>query len=149
MTDLDPAIWDNPTLGAAANNERLDAIEKQQLENRNAKLEDREPREVVVENTYPDWKPELNPRTGTVASNYQVVHFADEQQSDIPVGSESIENTAGGLNEGSSEASGTVDDESSTDEFNSNEASSEALETEASSPFIGSSEESDGSTEWK
>jgi hypothetical protein len=87
MTDIDPEIWNNPTLGAAANNERLDRLEKQQLEDRNAKLENREPREVVVDNTYPGWTPELDSRTGTVPSNLQVVHFADEQPNDIPVDS--------------------------------------------------------------
>ena len=84
MTDLDPEIWNNPTLGAAANNTRLDALEKQQLENRNAKLEGREPREVIVDNDYPGWKPDVNPRTGTVSSNVQVVHFADEKEHEKP-----------------------------------------------------------------
>lgn len=97
MTDLDPEIWNNPTLGAAANNARLDVIEKQELENRNAKLEDREPREVIVDNDYPGWVQPVNERTGTVPSNAQVVHFADEQQNDIPVESAPIDETAGGL----------------------------------------------------
>lgn len=99
MTDLDPAIWDNPTLGAAANNTRLDVIEKQELENRNAKIEGREPREVVVDNTYPGYVQPVSERTGTVPSNAQVVHFADEQQNDIPVDSGSVEETAGGIAE--------------------------------------------------
>lgn len=82
MTDLDPAIWDNPTLGAAANNPRLDAIEKQEIEDRNAKLEGREPLPVVVDNNYPGWTPDVNPRTGTVPSNAEVVHFADDVPAD-------------------------------------------------------------------
>jgi hypothetical protein len=81
MTDLDPTIWDNKTLGAAAQNPRLDVIQKQDLENRNAKIEGREPREVVVENNYPGWQPDQNV---PVPSNAQVVHFADEQPNDIP-----------------------------------------------------------------
>lgn len=94
MTDLDPEIWNNPTLGAAANNERLDRLEKQQLEDRNAKLENREPREVIVDNNYPGWTPEVNERTGTVPSNAQVVHYADEQPNDIPVDSGNPEGDA-------------------------------------------------------
>lgn len=81
MTDLDPAIWDNPTLGKAANNRRLDVVEKQELENRNAKLEGREPREVIVDNDYPGWDYDRN---GAVPSTAPVVHFADEQLNDIP-----------------------------------------------------------------
>lgn len=84
MTDLDPAIWENETLGKAANNERLDRIERQQLEDRSARLEGREPRQYVVENDYPDWTPETHPRTGTVSSAYQVVRFEDENPNDIP-----------------------------------------------------------------
>lgn len=85
MTDLNPEIWDNPTLGSAAPNENLDRLTRQQLEDRAAKFEDRDPREVVVDNTYPGWTPEVNERTGTVSSNYQTVHFADEKANDIPV----------------------------------------------------------------
>lgn len=99
MTDLNPEIWDNPTLGAAAPNENLDRLEKQQIEDRAAKFEDREPREVVVDNTYPGWTPEVSERTGTVPSNYQTVHFADEQQNDIPVDSGPEDETAGGISE--------------------------------------------------
>lgn len=92
MTDLDPEIWNNPTLGAAANNTRLDALEKQEQEDRNAKIENRDPRPVVVDNNYPGWQPE-----GNVPSNAQVVRFADEQQNDIPVDSAPFEQTAGGI----------------------------------------------------
>lgn len=83
MTDLNPEIWNNETLGAAANNERLDRLEKQQIEDRAARLEDREPREVVVDNDYPDWTQEVSKRTGTVPSNAVVVHFADENPNDV------------------------------------------------------------------
>lgn len=83
MTDLNPEIWNNDTLGAAANNERLDRLEKQNIEDRAARLEDREPREVVVENDYPGWTPAVSDRTGTVPSSVAVVHFADEDSNDV------------------------------------------------------------------
>lgn len=97
MTDLNPEIWNNETLGDAAHNERLDRLEKQQHENRAAKLEGREPREVVVENTYPGWTPPAAPRTGTVPSNYTPVHFADEQQNDVLTDSAPTDETAMGI----------------------------------------------------
>ncbi len=99
MTDLNPEIWDNPTLGAAANNSRLDVLEKQQQEDRNAKLEKREPREVVVENNYPGWAPDANK---PIPSNAQVVHFADEKQNDVPTDSKAENETAAGIKETSS-----------------------------------------------
>lgn len=99
VTDLNPEIWDNPTLGAAAQNENLDRVTKQAQEDRSAKLEGREPREVVVDNTYPGWAPDVSEKTGTVPSNYQTVRFADEQQADVPVDSRPEDETAGGLEE--------------------------------------------------
>lgn len=81
MSDLDPAIWDNKTLGKAANNTRLDVIEKQDLEDRNAKIEGREPREVIVDNDFPGWQYDQN---SAVPSTAPVVHFADENPNDIP-----------------------------------------------------------------
>ncbi|GHF92053.1 hypothetical protein [Streptomyces griseosporeus] len=118
MTDLDPAIWDNPTLGAAAHNERLDRLELQQHEDRAARLEDREPREVVVDNTYPGWTPEVQERTGTVPSNYRTVHYADENQNDVPVDSAPSEETAAGLadvndSEGTEVSDGDVEENTS------------------------------------
>ena len=97
MTDLDPAIWENETLGAAAQNENLERLTKQQLEDRSAKVEGREPREIVVENTYPGWSPDVNERTGTVSSNYQTVRFADENPNDIPVDSGRPDEDAGSI----------------------------------------------------
>ena len=97
MPDLDPAIWENRTLGDAAHNENLERLEKQQHEDRNARVEGREPREVIVERTYPDWAPTVNDRTGTVPSNYQAVHFADEGQNDIPADSGHNDETANSL----------------------------------------------------
>ena len=130
MTDLDPAIWDNPTLGAAANNERLDRLEKQQHEDRNAKLEGREPREVVVDNTYPGWTPEIQDRTGTVPSNYQTVHFANEQQNDIPVDSAPVDETAGSVVEEISESEEEPDSPSDSVESATSDSSQESDSTQ-------------------
>jgi hypothetical protein len=120
MTDLDPEIWDNPTLGAAAPNENLDRLERQQIEDRAAKFEDREPREIVVENNYPGWTPEVNERTGTIPSNYQTVHFADENPNDIPVDSGRPDEDAGTVQEPETETdeetdSGTTEDSPESD----------------------------------
>lgn len=98
MTDLNPEIWDNNTLGEAAQNPNLDQITRQEQENRSAKIEGREPRTIVVENTYPGYVPKVNERTGTIPSNYQTAHFEDEQQNDIPENSgPASEDTAAGV----------------------------------------------------
>lgn len=83
MTDLNPEIWDNPTLGAAAQNENLERLTKQQLEDRAAAIEDREPRTIVNDNTYPGFTPPVSERTGTTPSNYSPVRFEDEQPNDV------------------------------------------------------------------
>lgn len=44
MTDLDPAIWENKTLGAANNLPFLDEVSAQITENRDAKAEGRKPK---------------------------------------------------------------------------------------------------------
>lgn len=135
MTDLDPEIWNNPTLGAAAQNVRLDQLEKQQWEDRNAKIEGREPREIVVENNYPGWIAPTSERTGTVPSNYDPVHFADERQNDIPVDSAPFEDSAGSL----------PDEDDETDsgaEESPEEVEDDSLETETvSSPVDEPSDE--------
>ena len=43
MTDLNPEIWQNKTLGSANNLPFLDEVSAQIIENRDAKAEDREP----------------------------------------------------------------------------------------------------------
>lgn len=152
MTDLNPEIWDNPTLGAAAPNENLDRLEKQQIEDRAAKFEDREPREVVVDNTYPGWTPEVSERTGTVPSNYQTVHFADEQQADIPVDSGPEDETAGGISQ--------PEEDADTSENEGGEESPEEVEQEQGEPVLetgenvtypveGNSGEESEETQWK
>lgn len=96
MTDIDPEIFDkNPTLGKAAQNTRLDVIEKQELENRNAAIEGRDARKVVVDNDYPGWTQPVSEKTGTVSSNAQVVHFADAEPHEIPEGAGASEKSAG------------------------------------------------------
>lgn len=94
MTDLDPEIWNNPTLGAAAKNPRLDVIEAQEIEDRAAKIEGREPLEVVAENDYPGWTPPVDERTGTTPSNFNVLQYVEEpvgESVEEPVVSESVE----------------------------------------------------------
>lgn len=151
MTELNPEIWDNPTLGAAANNERLDRVERQQHEDRAAKLENREPREIVVENTYPDWTPEVAQRTGTVPSNYQVVHYADERPNDIPTDSAPDGESAAtlteeetGTDEANSEASEVSEGSPETD---NEEVSAPGTVDESESTVPAETQESD-STQW-
>jgi hypothetical protein len=52
MTDLDPEIWKNKTLGAANNLPFLDEVSAQIIENRNAKAEDREPENKEFRNRF-------------------------------------------------------------------------------------------------
>lgn len=65
MTDLNPEIWENETLGAATNGVFLDQLEKQQLENRSAAIEQRPARIVKRENRYPGFVP-ANPNDPSV-----------------------------------------------------------------------------------
>ena len=53
MTDLDPKIWENPTLGEAGAGPFLPEIELQQAEDRNARLDGREPKIVEYVHRYP------------------------------------------------------------------------------------------------
>lgn len=145
MTDLDPGIWDNPTLGAAAQNENLDRLTKQEQEDRSAKIENREPRNVVVDNTYPGWKPEVSAKTDTVPSNYQTVHFEDEQQADIPVDSGPEDETASGISDGSEEASSSENGEGM--DTVSSEHDSEVSVPENSTPESDSTQEGN-TTQW-
>ena len=59
MTDLDPKIWENPTLGAAAAGPFLDEIEAQTAEDLNARREGREPLVARHVDRYPKF-PEFN-----------------------------------------------------------------------------------------
>lgn len=54
MVDVNPAIFDNPTLGQAANGVFLDVLTAQQDENRRAGIEGREPRILTRVNNHPN-----------------------------------------------------------------------------------------------
>lgn len=72
MTDLDPEIWKNKTLGAATNGVFLDVVEKQQAENRSAAIEGRPARIVKREDRYPGFVPENpNDPSVTFGSSYE------------------------------------------------------------------------------
>jgi hypothetical protein len=155
MPDLDPEIWDNPTLGAAAPNVNLDVVERQAIEDRAAKFEDREPREIVNDNNYPGWTPDVNERTGTVPSNYQTVHFADENPNDIPVDSGRPDEDAGTVTDETSKESSEGPQEGSEDsDVNSTDGGDAPVETPiVSSDEPGESSESNstqenGTTQW-
>ena len=55
MVDVDPTIWDNPTLGQAANSPFLDLIEARMNEKRDAEIEGRSPRELTRRESYPGY----------------------------------------------------------------------------------------------
>lgn len=59
MTDVDPKIWENPTLGAVGAGPFLDEVEAQAKEDYNARREGREPRIAYHPDRYPKY-PELN-----------------------------------------------------------------------------------------
>lgn len=73
MVDLDPRIWDNPTLGAAVNLPFLDELEAQQTEDYAARVEGRAPRKVVH---YPR-HPEFMIGELTVPSNITQLQYVD------------------------------------------------------------------------
>jgi hypothetical protein len=164
MVDLNPEIWENETLGKAAHNERLDRLEKQQHENRAARLEDREPREVVVDNDYPDWTPEVQKRTGTVPSNAGVVHFADENPNDVVQtgpgmqpeglpdeewnkGQETVPNENAEV--GDEESSPVEYDENEASEVSATETSPEGAPDYDSETAVSNPPEESDSTQWK
>jgi hypothetical protein len=56
MVDVDPTIWDNPTLGQAANGQFLDMVEAEMNEKRDAAIEGRKPRELMRRECYPGYE---------------------------------------------------------------------------------------------
>lgn len=70
MVDLNPEIWDNPTLGAAANNRSLTEVEAQLKENDSARKEGRDPLIAVNEEKYPQFAP-----SGSVPSDVNPVEL--------------------------------------------------------------------------
>lgn len=59
MVDVNPEIWSNPTLGAAANGKFLDVVEAQRNENKRATIEGRKPLKVTRINDHPNATVEL------------------------------------------------------------------------------------------
>lgn len=72
MTDLNPEIWNNPTLGSVGAGPFLPEIELQQQEDRNARLEGREPKLVEYVHRYPKMM-----ESGSVPSIRNDVEFKD------------------------------------------------------------------------
>jgi hypothetical protein len=73
MVDVDPRIWDNPTLGEAVNLPFLDELEAQQMEDYAARVEGRPARRVMH---YPR-KHEYMPGEETVNSNITQIVYVD------------------------------------------------------------------------
>jgi hypothetical protein len=77
MTDLDPAIWQNKTLGEVGAGPFLDEVEAQAKEDHVARQEGREPRIAVHVQRYPQLPP-----SGSVESNIETLQW---QESEAPV----------------------------------------------------------------
>ena len=60
MVDVNPDIFNNPTLGQAANGQFLDMVEAEMNEKRDAEIEGREPRELRRRENYPGY---VKPKT--------------------------------------------------------------------------------------
>lgn len=73
MVDLNPEIWNNPTLGEAVNLPFLDELEAQIMEDYAARVEGREPRRVMH---YPR-RHEYMPGEETVDSNITQLVYVD------------------------------------------------------------------------
>ncbi len=72
MTDLDPEIWNNPTLGSVGSGPFLPEVEAQEKENYNARKEGREPKTVVYTENYPKYIP-----SGSVPSHVETLEFIE------------------------------------------------------------------------
>lgn len=79
MVDVNPAIFDNPTLGKAANGVFLDVLTAQQDENRRAEIEGREPRMVTRVNDHPAFAPDV-----FLPSHDTGLRFADVETPTFP-----------------------------------------------------------------
>jgi len=77
MTDLDPEIWQNKTLGAEGAGPFLPELEKQQIEDSNARREGREPKVVEYLNRYPKFV-----ESGSVPSEQQEFAYIDPTAAD-------------------------------------------------------------------
>lgn len=92
MTDVDPKIWENPTLGAVGAGPFLDEVEAQSKEDYNARREGREPRVAYHVDRYPKYA-ELNVPSGV--STYEMLEpgtSVDEVvvEDNLPVEEDSI-----------------------------------------------------------
>ncbi|MFE1914974.1 hypothetical protein [Streptomyces anandii] len=74
MTDLDPEIWKNKTLGAEGAGPFLPELEKQQIEDVNARREGREPKVVEYVHRYPKFT-----ESGSVPSEQQEFNFVEPE----------------------------------------------------------------------
>lgn len=72
MTDLDPEIWNNPTLGSVGSGPFLPEVEAQQAEDYNARKEGRLPKTVVYTENYPKYLP-----SGSVPSHVETLEFIE------------------------------------------------------------------------
>lgn len=66
LSQTNPELFENPTLGEATTNPYLDQQEAQATEDYNARLDGREPRTVIAKNRYPQFMP-----AGSVPSDVQ------------------------------------------------------------------------------
>ncbi|MGS2592235.1 hypothetical protein [Streptomyces hebeiensis] len=72
MSELDPEIWKNKTLGAASTNPFLDEVEAQKKEDRVARIEQREPMIAVHHPRFPQMPP-----SGSVPSKVTQIEFIE------------------------------------------------------------------------
>lgn len=82
MTDVDPKIWENPTLGAVGAGPFLDEVEAQAREDYNARREGREPLIAYHRDRYPKYA-ELN--VSSTVSTYTML-----RPEEVPVEGEVI-----------------------------------------------------------
>jgi hypothetical protein len=107
MSDLDPKIWENPTLGSATNTPFLDVLEAQELENRRAAAEGREPMVAEREIVYPDYI-----ASGSVPSDIQPIKLVPVDENNPP--------EVGEITPPVAEESPVAEEEDNLDEFLSN-----------------------------
>jgi hypothetical protein len=75
MTDLDPEIWKNDTLGEVGAQPFLDEVEAQALEDANARRENRKPRIAVHTPRHPKFMD-----ANTAPSDIRQIHFVDPEE---------------------------------------------------------------------
>jgi hypothetical protein len=84
MTDLDPEIWKNPTLGAVGAGPFLPELEAQAIEDRHARLEGRTADTVEYVNRYPKFmEPNSVPTVMADPLNYIKAEEPPSEEIDI------------------------------------------------------------------